>query len=545
MKIKQYMNIIKNTFEKEGHPYDKNVIILAINKLLTAPAMKDAFDTIEMKRDFNTQELELREKNYNSDYNITGNIRFESVLDDNYNFQFRKPKYGTIYHNEPDTLKSDDTINAAKKISDSLNSHDNYNDFLNSIEVCDLKKISRYCNRTQSRLIEFMVRMRDDLSSNTKSNDREFMDSVLSFLEDTKGLEQLVDTKIKSKICRIVKEGISEELELSDKIAILNVDHYEISNYQFEGLDEDEQLKYMNKIINEGISKDSVSYLLFNDPHNFIYNVFDKCLFKDLKKSLIFEMKLIKNELSIEELYNDNPIVEKIYNEALKQDPKLKDTAEDNFKHVILLDKDIYNKEKSNDFTDYLDKTKLFDNYESFFQSRLNTPLFDNKYSFINPDNNTVRFIGTTGIETKYMIYATLINNEQTLVKNRMLNVDLFNLSKLSEDRFVEAIENIVFYCKEKDHVLIIDNFSLTSGLNFREQTLLCETLEKYSDVVISTIGQPTSKEFKLYENLDMPISEILKVKDKISDLVYKGKSVEDIKKAIMDTNNKPTLKLK
>jgi hypothetical protein len=334
--------------------------------------------------------------------------------------------------------------------------------------------------------------------------------------------------------------------QLNHMRRLFYIENMDLTNYDFDNIDEDRQLEFFNKFVAVHLPKTSITYLLLTDPKNFIHNLTEQLSYDRIKKSLSFAMKLVSNDLNIEQLYKDNPVVEMVFNEALKQDSTLNELPENLFKHTVVRDDDIYTQEKGIVYFNYVDH--IVDEFEKskVMDEHFKTDFCKRSYGMIDPemDVDVIRFIGTTGVDIKYMMCAGISKNDESTYKT--LRLDSYRLTyNMPEGQLEDAIKQVINYCKENQYVLCLDFPSTQQGLNFDEAGIVLETVDKFKNEICAVL-LPSSSErtrLSLISKLDIPYADIVANEKKITEMIDLKFSEDDMIKTLKGGGK--TLKLK
>lgn len=539
MNLKEYSKILNDTFEQvekeTGQPFSKDVEMLAINKYLNTPAIKSAYPNVALIHD-------IKNDAYMLEYNADGFHKFFGLMSEN-GFEFRS-KFGN-YSNILNGLKpmiSEAIQSSANNLKELLKPDSTFEQFVKMISDNDLNNIIAVSDRSYAEFFKVvkMIKQEDPLT-------RDFLKLALKVMNKFNHDTKFVDNYTEDRVYDMIKEGVSEGSDgLGQLKRLLHIQDFDINNYDFEDIDEDRQVEFIKNIINESFPKNSIGYLLLNDHKNFIHNVFEQLVFENLKKPLCFTMKLISNDLTVEQLYKANPIVDIVFNEALKQDPLLNEQPENLFKHSVIQDKDIYTTEQGVDYFAYLDHILEETDRASVMMEHFKTPLHRRSYAVIDPelDVDVVRFIGTSGPDVRYLLCANV--DKTSTDKYKTLHLDSYLLTKnVSPQQLEDAIKNVINYCKENEYILCLDFKSRQQGLNNDEDDIVCNTIHKFKTDICTILLPSSSEKLRqtLISNLDLPYSEIVMLDHKIGEMIDAKMNIDEMTTTLKGGNK--TIKLK
>lgn len=539
MNLKEYSKILNDTLERveneTGQQFSKDVEILAIYKYLNTPVIKSAYPNIALIHD-------IKNDAYMLEYNADGFHKFFAFKTED-GFEFRS-KFGN-YSNILNGLKpmiSEAIQSSAKNMKELLKPASTFKDFIKNISDNDLNNIIAVSDRNYAEFFKVVKMIKQEAPLT-----RDFLKLALKVMNKSNQDAKFIDNYTEDRVYDMIKEGVAEGSDgLGQLKRLLHIQDFDIDNYDFDDIDEDIQVKFLKNIINESFPKNSIGYLLLNDHKNFIHNVFEQLVFENLKKPLCFSMKLINNDLTVEQLYKDNPIVDIVFNEALKKDPLLNEQPENLFKHNIIKDNDIFTYEQGVDYFAYIDHIVEETDRSSVMMEHFKTPPHRRSYAVIDPelDVDVVRFIGTAGPDVRYLLCASVDKKSES--KYKTLNLDTYLLTKnVSPQQLEDAVKNVIYYCKKNELILCLDHKSMQQGLNYDEDDIVCNTVDKFKTEICAVL-LPSSSEKKrhtLISNLDLPYADIVKLDHKIGEMIEANMNVDDMA-TMLKVGNKP-IKLK
>jgi hypothetical protein len=537
MNLKDFSNIIRDEIEKLA-PEDRvdpngnfnfymNVKCLAVKTLLETPIMKAAYPNVNLYHNQGQNEFGL-------EYVAFKNTRFFLINQDGASTFKEKSKPTTFYESTPIISNQDKDL--ATKIKNLTKPNSKYKDFFDNITIEDINSISSSCEKRQ---VEFL-----NIIKAIKINDptlrRQLTSDVIKLAEkcstrDTKSN----NTYTTNLIFDVSKDGLGDEYDIPTKLRnFLNFEGIETTNSDFDNLDEDTQGLFYAKMVKENLNKNSVSYLLVNDHKNFINNVMDKLIFEEMKRALNFKMKLVSNDMSVEQICEQYPVINKIMEEALRQDPMLYATPESQFKHLVEYDKEKFNTEIGSNYLDYI--PHIVNDYEkvrAIFEDGM-AGFYSKSYYIItdNFDGEVIRFTGTDGAKLNYQFSGTVTESDNP---HKVLKVDNFFVNKASDEILKKGMENILELCKKNNYLLVFDYRAMEKGLKYEQSEILAKIVAQYEKEVYTFLTPSDNKKLEIIQKINLPLSEIIKEDKKINDLLYSNKSVNEIIKILNDEENK------
>ena len=517
MKFNEYKQVIKEVFNKHNLPLDENIMTLAITRYAMTPDMKSTYPSLELTRRIDTKSLGL------IDSVDKGNtrVRHRGTFDPSNN-DFNIKQIDNFMYNHANIVKIKDqsTLDAAARLSDCLKFSTNYKDFIKQADNNDIVKIIPTLYAKDKEFLELVSLMQTN---------PELHKAPYEYVDFIKIVNLAVD-KISTyddemtnmlNIANQVDEPSDEYQKKYNLLRNQGID-FDISAFNIASLEH--QIKHFDKVIKEGLPPNDLIRVLFEDPANFVDNVFEKIIFEDIKKSLLFNFKLISKEMTVEKLYEQNPLVEEIFNEALKRDPLL-NTAKKQDSHTIVFDKNI-DVTKSNKILENIDPVGFYDDYSKVFKGTYKMFISSGEFKDIDPNSNNIRFIGEKGLNHDYIFQGCImdISTEENKVpsKNKKLQMQHLSVGTLSDERFKEAVENLLLFCKNNDYILFFDKESLKGGLSYQQDSLLSDIINDYQGVVMTIFEDiHARKKYKLIEQLDMTVKQLVKLDSFIDDSLY------------------------
>lgn len=539
MNLEEYSDLINEVFleeeKKTGKPIGSKLEKLAVAKFLNTPLMKFAYPETNIYLDPNNDDIIMEYKDSNSYHKFYGAMDGDVFL---FNNKFRS--FALTSELKPIISESD--RQSALKIKESLKPESTFTDFLETITIADINKLSLVCNSQQSDFLKAIQLIKED-----KPLSRETFQKTMKIIKKCNLSSNHIDTYFEDKLYIIAKEGLADGLDRVNQLrTLLNISDLEATNYSFDDLDEDVIVKAYEKMIEEYLPKNSIASLLYHDSKNFIPNIMENLVFETMKKPLALTMKLISKDLTLEQLYEENPIVNRVFDEALKRDPSLNLPAELFFEHTIVKDKDIYQENNGVSYFNYVEHIVNSLNKIDIMVDHFKTDFFRRSYKVIDPelDNDVIRFIGKTGPSMNYMMCASM--EKEAIGHHKVLNLDTYLLHKnLTQEQLKDAIHNIVDYCKTNKYILCLDYPSMQHGLNYDEANIVGEIVTKAKDKIYAVLLPVDSNKLEVGTKLDIPYSELVANDDKIVDMLFTQKySVNDVLKSLKEQPKSIKLKM-
>lgn len=538
MNLKEYSNLINEVFleeeKKTGIPFGSKVEKLAVAKFLNTPLMKFAYPETNVYHDPNGDDIIMEYREPNSHHKFYGAMDGDVFL---FNQKFRSFALTSGLK----AIISESDRQSALKIKDALKPESTFKDFLETITVADINKLILVCDSQQADFLKVVKLMKEDQPLN-----RDFFLKAMKTIRKCNLYSCHIDSYFEDKLYNIAKEGVTDGLDRVNQLrTLLKISDLEASNYSFDDLDEDVVLKAYEKMINDYLPKNSIASLLYHDSKNFIPNVMESLVFETMKKPLAFSMKLISKDVTLEQLYEENPIVNRVFNEALKRDPSLNLPAELFFEHTIVKDKDIYQESNGVGYFNYVEHIVNSLSKPEVMADHFKTDFFRRSYTVIDPEleNDVIRFIGKTGPSINYMMCASM--EKEATGHHKVLNLDTYLLHKnLTQDQLKDAVHNIIDYCKTNKYILCLDYPSMQHGLNYEEANIIGDIITKAKDKIYAVLLPVDSNKLEVGIKSDVSYLELVANDDKIVDMLFTQKySVNDVLKSLKEQPK--TVKLK
>lgn len=540
MNLTEYSKIMNDVLEKiekeTGTSFSSDVEILAIHKYLKTPAMKAAYPDIYVYNDPKDSALII-------EYKKAGYYKFYGTMGvDGFEFRARLNNRNTFL-GDLKPIITEDIQKSALNIREHTQPTSTFKDFLNHVTVKDLDNVMMTCNRAQSNFLKVVKMIKEEDPFN-----RELLKLALNVAKKAHQNDKTIDSSLEDGIYSILKNGIRDGYDgVNQMRRLFYIENIDISNYNFEDLEDGVQLEYFNKIVAKSLPENSITHCLLTDPENFIHNIMERAGYEAIKKSLSFSMKLVSHDLTIEQLYKNNPVIDTIYNAALQHDPTLTESPENLFKHTVVRDNDIFTSEKGVVYFNYVDH--IVDEFEKskVMDEHFKTDYAKRSYSIIDPDleSDVIRFIGTTGVEIKYMMCASIAKNDDA--KYKTLRLDSYRMTyDMPEGQLEDAIKEVVNFCKKNEYVLCLDFQSIQQGLNYAESDIVCNTVEKFKNEICAVLLPTLSEKdrLSLITKLDIPYADIVSNEKKIAELLSSKVSEEGMIKTLQSNNKASKLKM-
>lgn len=537
MNLKDFNNIVIEELQKlspeertepsgNGTVY-MNVKKLAVKMLLETPIMKAAYPNVNLYHNHGKNE-------YCLEYVLSQHTKFYFGTED-YVSSFKEKSLPTSFYDSK-AIISNQEKDIAIKIKEHTKPDSSYKEFFKNITIEDINSILPSCDKRHAEFFKLVKAIKVD----DKTLIRQLNADVVRLAEkcSTKGTKSS-NSYTTNLIFDIVKDGLGDEYELPTKLRnFLNFEEKETTNTDFDNLDEDTQGLFFSKMIQENINKNSLSYLLVDDHKNFINNVMDKIIFEEMKRSLNFKMKLVSNDMTVEQICEQYPVIERIMAEALKQDPLLYSTPASQFKHLVEYDKEKYNPEIGSNYLDYIPHIVNDDEkVKAIFEDGV-AAFYRNSYYIISNDfdGEVIRFTGTDGANLSYQFSGTVM---QTNNPHSVLKVDSFFVNKVNDDILKVGMENILELCKKNNYILEFDYRAMEKGLRYEQSEILAKIVAKYENEVYTFLTPSDNKKLDIVQKINLPLSELIKKDSEINDLLYSNKSVDDVIKTLNGQENK------
>lgn len=523
MRLQEYVDLIIEKNKEHGLEWDTTTATLAIYKYLKSPALADYYRHIELMRHDNGAPIICEiDKDLKSGPRAVGHFSYSGVLlpsldgDDTVSYklnrQMQKPraniKVGT------NALQAE-----MVKVRDQFLKANSFSEFVQNFDINDSDKFDK--DLILESKLDYRIKKLIKLAtfcSTTKDNpeyadNHVLLDMVLSLAEETaKSSSHRASGLIKPILHIMEKEDIPSYTAIDEFTKLAYFDKIEIDSYYFSGRPSDEQVAYFQKIAQMPEIKDSTVFgIVMNNPDNVVNKLADAFVFDELKKMALLQTGFAIKAPTMEKMFENRPIIDDIYQEALRRSPILNLPMSERFQHVTIKDSEYdLQGEFKRSFSSLMDNVGLYGEDDKHYYLSLQTKIlaYPSGANFIMNDQPYERTYGHDGIGPYYMTFGM---ERQFTNKVNALHIDKMFISPNLEDNYVANLfENLMQNCMVRQLPLIFDEPNLHNVLGKKNMDILNQIREKYVNVVPVITCNTDISEFKAFLNKDLNYREVL-----------------------------------
>ena len=269
-----------------------------------------------------------------------------------------------------------------------------------------------------------------------------------------------------------------------------------------------------------GIKDNTVFGVVMNNPNDVINKLADTFVFEDLKALALMQTRLAIKSPTLEEMLEARPIVDEIYQEAVRRHPMLEQPMADRFQHVVLKDSEYDLKGQNRiSFSTVMDNVELYgeDNKNYYLTLQPEIIVYPMGSNVIMNDQPYERRYGHDGIGPYYVAFAM----ERALTSEvNALYVEKVFVSKNLEDNYVqEMFENLFQDCMVRKIALVFEEPNFHNVIGSRNTQIFNELKDKYTGIVPCIMCNTELPQLRSLLKTDLKYQEILSVQEKIKAL--------------------------
>jgi len=548
MKINEYVNLIRETKIKNNIEWNDTIATLAIYKYLKSPAISDYYKNIQLYRNTDGSPVicNVDKSMYTSISARLGILRSKDTGSEAENFSFHidSKKFKQIEKLEFSSNKLRDQLIQLREKLLSSDSFDNFCENFSTFKkdkILDSSidfKIKKFLN-----LASFI-----DKSKTVEADDCNYKSivMVLSLLDDTHKLSNNRHQTIIKPILNIIEnnDNLSKDTIFDGMYMLANYDNIESDNYHFDIRSADEKISYYQALAKMPDIKDNTVFgIVMNNTENIINKLIENFIFDELKSLALIQTKLAIKEQTLEDLFESNPIIDEIYQEAVKQYPMIESPMHERFKHLHIIDEtfDVGEKRRVS-FSSLMDGLELYGNEDKHHYLTIQPKILSYPHgrTTIMNDQPFERFYGHDGVGPYYVAFAR--NSDFATSTNALIFDNFFISEQLDDYQVKELFENIFQNCMTRNLVCILTDTNFKNVIGERNFQNFIEVRELYKDSV--PIITDISK-YKIMNNFDLTYDEIFKVEERFKLLPFKEDRLKDYYDCIHDFKNENNIEKK
>lgn len=528
MKIQEYVELIKEINKKNGVEWDFTTSTLALYKFVKSPAVADYYTNLELRRDDNGS-LIICETNRSSNVKSVGRFFYdytdtESSAATSYqmNITGSKPK---------DNIKPSTSELRAEmvKIRDKFLNSNSFAEFIDGFDLNNPDLFNKEII-SQSRL-DFKVKKLINFAGfcETVKNDPDYADNhvklemLMSLVDATHKTSNHRSQTLVQPIINIMenKKNLSEYTIFDDFYKLANYDKLITDSYYFDIRDVDEKITYYKKMAQTpGIKDNTVFGVVMNNPNDVINKLADTFVFEDLKALALMQTRLAIKSPTLEEMLESRPIVDEIYQEAVRRYPLLEKPMADRFQHVVLKDSEYDLKGQNRiSFSTVMDNVELYgeDNKNYYLTLQPEIIAYPMGSNVIMNDQPYERHYGHDGIGPYYVAFS--MERGLTSEVNALYVEKVFVSKNLEENYVKEMFENLFQECMVRKIALVFEEPNFHNVIGSRNMQIFTELKDKYTGIVPCITCNTELSQLRSLLKTDLKYQEILSVQEKIKAL--------------------------
>lgn len=536
MKIQEYVDLIKEINKKNGVEWDVTTSTLAIYKLLKSPAVANYYNNLELRRDDNGA-LIICECDKFSKVNAKSVGRFVydvidtdslSVISYQMNLTGSKPKENV----RPSTNGL--RVEMLKIRERFLNS----NSFAEFIDGFDLNNPDRFNKEliADSKL-DFKVKKLIKFAGfcDTVKNDPNYDDNhakiemLMSIVDDTYKVSNHRSQSLVQPILNIMekKDDMNNHTVFYDLYKLASYDKLITDSYYFDIREDSEKIIYYKKIAQMPEVKENTLFgVVMNNPNDIINKIADTFMFNDLKSLALMQTRLAIKAPTLEEMLESRPIVDEIYQEAVRRQPNLEQSMSDRFEHVTIKDSEFdLGGESKMSFSTLMDNLQLYGESNKHYYLTIQPEIlaYPMGVNYIMNDQPYERRYGHDGIGPYYVSFS--VERSITSEVNALYVEKIFVAKSLEENYIKEMFENLFQECMVRKIALVMEEPNFHNVIGARNMKIFNDIKDKYTGIVPCITCNTEMSQLKSLLKSDLTYKEILSVQEKFKSLASENGS--------------------
>jgi hypothetical protein len=529
--MQEYVDLIKEKMAENGIEWDNTTAHLAVYKYIKSPAISHYYHNFEMKRSYGGEPV-ICETSKNGSVMSIGTFTYDSQSGDPEQVSYEMKFYG----NKP---KADDTF-YTKEIREQMSAlrerflnSNNFADFSNGFSITDIENYEALEDKLDFKIRKFLRtasiynEQKDQQHSWFKKT---VLENILSVIDDSyKFSNHRHQTLVMPILNMITKEKVLTDEQLFDDLyTIAAYDDIVSDNYYFDIKSHKEKIEHYLQVAKMPEIKDNtVLGIVINHPDDIINKLADTFMFDELKTLALIQTRLAMKAITFEEMLESRPIVDEIYQEAVRRSPMLETDINERFEHMRINDKsyDLAG-EESVSFSLAMDSVGIYSKEDKDHYLILQTEMinYPSGTANIRNINRTERFVGHDGVGPYYVLFA--YEDPLTLEVNSLV-FDNFHISKNLDDKHVKQLFiNMFDECMARQLPLVIENVRFETILGEERFKLFEEVREQYKGIVPSIVAPVGLNKYRALLETELTYSQLIAIEPKLDELVMKRSSL-------------------
>lgn len=534
MKMQEYVDLIREKKEKQGIEWDVTTATLAVYQYMRTPAVSAYYAHLELRRAEDGSPI-ICEVNSNINSKIKSVGRFDYDDSRIVNETADKISYFMDTKGNAPIEKISFSTNSLRSQMETLRERflktDSFSEFSDGFDLNKLDTLER--QELFNSKLDFKVKnllkfasvynkMKDEDDVNGEKN-MTILTMLLSHIDDSYKFANHRHQTIVKPILNMIekKSDVTEQQEFDALCILAHYDNITTDSYHFDIRNHKEKIEYFKRLSQmPEIKENTVFGVVMNNPDNIINALADKFMFDELKTLALIQTRLAIKAPTIEEMIESKPVINEIYQEAIKRDPMLLSSFEERFQHIHIKDNEFdLSGEKSLSFSTLMDGVGLYgeDNKHHYLTIQPEIIVFPMGSNLIINDQPYERFYGHDGIGPYYVGFAIetkLTNEVSSLVFNK-----IFISKNLDDDHVKKLFENMFENCMIRKIALVIEDMNFKTVIGERNFDIFKGLQEKYKGIVPTIVCNTDMYKYKALLNSDLNYNEVIVMEDKFKTL--------------------------
>lgn len=548
LNIQEYLNILTNLSKESGIDLNLNLVNLALYKFFQFPAIKDFYTEVKIKNNSSLLEIKIQESSYNS-------IRLSCIINNDKSISLSSVFESNINSRIILSNKEKESILELKKI---IEESINFKDLSSKLKNYNFED-EIFSNRVSEHEKDFIVLAKmyqHTIEKNTYESESNNLTNKLFDLLSNYYIKFNTNTTKNSLFKSFI--DIKENTSIYNNFSALKeFMAYEIKDKggnEFHSRTAEEKFDFFKELFRTKEYRKTIAGALLHSEDSFI-DIIDNIIFDKFKESLLLKLKYTPKEKTLDQLYENHPIIEKLVTKISVDHPYLYKPLIDRIEHKIL------NKDSTIEYTDTvysMDSLKIYgEGHSKIYLSNnfdKNNNLTTNTLNFYpsiyQSGPKPLIFIGKDEYNPYYIIYG--FEDVPLTLDSNCYEISSLSFAKnLPKETFIESIENIYLHCMRNKLSILCYSRKIEDilGKNF---DVFIKIKEKYEGIVPTILPAIDKCKLKIIEDYNLSFEHVLKIdsfvekslkENKAPELIIKeGKIIiEDwIKLNIKDQNVKP-----
>lgn len=542
MNINEYMKLIKEIKDKKGYQWDEKLAMFALHKYLMTPAVRDFYSNIELQRS--------DDKGRPIFCDMNGRIVLGiGVFDDN----FGEPTFKMTSHGSmPSTSKvksylTNTTFDRLTQLYNELDKAESFADFSKTYthHVENYRRLSQ-----ESKQFLKMAYIAKDYTGEIDDSFQSILYQEMFETVDKFYGDPLRTGGYLASALVLISKGLNDQNKEEYEKAVTRLMKYDkinIDNYSYEQADFEHRLKFaINLSKQEHYKNNTLLGSALNNLDNIFNSVMDNLVFEDAKSAMLFELKMVLKEQTLEQMLESDPIIDEIYQEAIRRSPSLLQTFNERFKHTQFVDADRTNDEQGAiNVVSHLDNICLYGDKETetILDQQFKYGRLANGTEFISPNSSVERFVGHDGYSPYYIVTANqaplTMEVDSTIFSGFLIS------RKIDNDKLAQLFENMFLDCMKKNRPLVIEDGAFMSRMEGEKAEIFNNIKAKFKGLVVTAIMPEDMPKYRALLNSELTYADILRLDSTFDEMTAKRLSQSDFEDFIESESNlnKPTSK--